>query len=383
MERIHSINPDRIAWCCADFGITPEQLAAETNISFATIEKVLARSEGSGLTFNQLSKLAGFFGRGVLFFMEQGPVEPERVHTSAFRTLANQKPELSPKLKLLIERVEQQRSIFLALRDEMDDVDLPRFVHPNLPKNIGEVAEVVREWLGVGEINTFDTYRAAIEDKGILVFRSNGYNGKWQIASDSPILGFSIYDAECPVIVVKKLYSNAQLTFTLMHELGHLLLHKESSIDDESDLYSHRGAEQEANAFAGLVLVPNEFLRRINYALMPDDVSEFDEWLSQHCRHWGVSTEVILRRLLDSGRLPQQSYAAYRRWRAGLPVEVAESGTRMYRHREPKNIFGDNFVRTVLGALSGRRITLSKASTYLDGLSLNDLHKLERHYAAI
>jgi Zn-dependent peptidase ImmA (M78 family)/transcriptional regulator with XRE-family HTH domain len=383
MERIHSINPDRIAWCCADFGITPEQLAAEINISTATIEKVLSRSEGSGLTFNQLSKLAAFFGRGVLFFMEQTPVEPERVHTSAFRTLANQKPELSPKLKLLIERVEQQRSIFSALRDEMDDVDLPRFIHPNLPKNIEEVALVVRQWLGVGPVNTFETYRKAIEDKGILVFRSNGYNGKWQIASDSPILGFSIYDPECPVIVVKKMYSNAQLTFTLMHELGHLLLHKESSIDDESDLYAHRGAEQEANAFAGLVLVPNDFLRRINDAARPDDVSEYDEWLSQNCRHWGVSTEVILRRLLDSGRLSQQSYAAYRRWRAGLPVEVADSGTRMFRHREPKNIFGDNFVRTVLGALNGRRITLSKASTYLDGLSLNDLHKLERHYASI
>ena len=59
-----------------------------------------------------------------------------------------------------------------------------------------------------------------------------------------------------------------------------------------------------------------------------------------------------------------------------------EDGTRMYRHREPKHIFGDRFVRTVLNSLSARRITLSKASGYLDGLKIADVHELERHYAS-
>jgi hypothetical protein len=35
----------------------------------------------------------------------------------------------------------------------------------------------------------------------------------------------------------------------------------------------------------------------------------------------------------------------------------------------------------VLNALSARQITLSKASDYLDGLKVTDLHKLERFYA--
>jgi hypothetical protein len=37
----------------------------------------------------------------------------------------------------------------------------------------------------------------------------------------------------------------------------------------------------------------------------------------------------------------------------------------------------------VLDALSGRYITLTKASSYLDGLKINDLHQLERHYAGL
>jgi Zn-dependent peptidase ImmA (M78 family) len=47
-----------------------------------------------------------------------------------------------------------------------------------------------------------------------------------------------------------------------MHELGHVLLHKTSSIDDDADLYSREGHEREANAFAGYLLVPDDFRKK-------------------------------------------------------------------------------------------------------------------------
>jgi Zn-dependent peptidase ImmA (M78 family) len=112
-------------------------------------------------------------------------------------------------------------------------------------------------------------------------------------------------------------------------------------------------------------------------------VSQYDEWLTRQRKTWGVSAEVILRRLLDAGRLPQSQYTAYRQWRAKLPILEAESGTRMYRYREPKHVFGDTFVRTVLDALNARHITLAKASTYLDSLKIKDLHQLENLYAGL
>jgi Zn-dependent peptidase ImmA (M78 family)/plasmid maintenance system antidote protein VapI len=383
MERIQSINPKRIAWCCADRGITPEELASEIGIARATIERVMA--SGDGLTFKQLHKLAGYFDRGVLFFLEQGPVDEVQAHTPQFRTLANQKPELSIKLKALIERVEKQREVYLSLREDLDDADRPKFRPPELSRrDLQEAARVAREWLGLAEENSFDTYRAAIEARGMLVFRSNGYNGKWQIAKENPILGFALYDLPCPLIVVKKQRWESRQAFTLMHELGHLLLHKASSIDDEQDLQSHEGREREANAFAGHMLVPDAFLTNILDAERPDEVSLYDEWLEQQRKAWGVSGEVILRRLLDAGRLSQSQYAAYRQWWKQVETTAKEeSGSRKYRHREPKHVFGDTFVRTVLDALNARHITLAKASSYLDNLKIDDLHQLERHYAGL
>lgn len=341
--------------------------------------------QGQGaMTFNQLSKVAAYFGRGVLFFLEPSPVNEEVVHSSAFRTLANQKPELSGKMKALIERVERQRDVYVSLREDLDDAVLPVFRPFEVPNNDPkEAARLVRAWLGLTDVNNFESYRHVVEKRGILVFRSNGYGGKWQIAKDSPILGFSIFDAVCPVIVVKKQPWEPQQCFTLMHELGHLLLHRESSIDDEGDMTSYEGREQEANVFAGQLLVPDELLARIADNTRPREAADFDNWLQPWRRLWGVSGEVILRRLLDAGRLSRRQYAAYRQWRAEQHFEQEEGGTRMYRHREPRHIFGDYYVRAVLDSLSAKNISLARASSYLDGLKINDLHMLERFYAGV
>lgn len=382
MERIHSINAERIAWCCADYGITPNELASRLDIAASRMEELMTGD--SSLTFNQLRKIADYFGRGVLFFLEEGPVDEARVHTPQFRTLANRKPEVTPELKKLIERTEQQRKVYLSLIEDLDEPERLRFNPPDIHGLAPSIAaREVRAWLKLGNSNDFDSYRAAVEAQGILVFRSNGYSGKWQIPKENPIQGFTLYDPVCPVIVVKKQPSERRQSFTLMHELAHLLVHRSSSIDDETDLYSHEGHEREANAFAGSLLVPDEFLATIDDPARPDEVSQFDPWLDRYCKAWGVSGEVILRRLMDTGRLPQSEYSAYRQWRTNQVFPEKDGGSRKYRHREPKHVFGDPFVRTVLGALNNRQITLAKASGYLDSIKIKDLHQLERFYAGL
>lgn len=381
MERLQSVNPERIEWCCEDRDVSLADLAADTNIALPTLEKTMAGEPG--VTFGQLRRIAEYFGRGVLFFLEQGPATAEMVHTPQFRTLANQKIGLSPKLKSLIERVEKSREIYLALQEDLQEDAAPRFAPPEVPRDVVRAAAAIRRWLGLGLENDFTSYRAALQTKGILVFRSNGYNGKWQIPKDSPVLGFALYDDRCPVIVVRKERFETRQSFTLMHELGHLVLHRASSIDDAADFHSNEGHEREANMFAGHLLVPAEFLLEINDQRRPRGVDEYDGWLRPQSEKWTVSTEVILRRLLDSGRLTADKYNEYRAWRDRQVYAEDGQGNRQYRHREPVHIFGDGYVRTVLDSLSGKRITLARASTYLDNLKISDLHQLERFYARV
>lgn len=381
MERIQLVNPERITWCCTERGITPNELASELKISTASIEKVMAREDG--LTFNQLQKIAKYFGRGIMFFLEDGPVNEMQVHSPQFRTLANQKPKLSTKIKTIIERAEKQRDLYVSLREDLDSNDELWFNPPDLSGNdYNQIADIVRQWLNLANKNNFETYRSAVEAVGILVFQSQGYNGQWKIAKEDPVLGFSLYDETCPVIVIKKQAWLSMQSFTLMHELGHILLHKTSFIDDDQDLYSREGKEQEANAFAGHLLVPNAFLESIRDIKRPSEVSEYDEWLAPFRKEWGVSSEVILRRLRDTGQLSTENYVEYREWRAKSDKpQRSNIGNRQYRHREPKHIFGDKFVRIVLDALNEQHITLAKASGYLDSIKIKDVKMLERYYA--
>ncbi|MHC4877397.1 MAG: ImmA/IrrE family metallo-endopeptidase [Planctomycetota bacterium] len=380
INRIPSINRDRIDWCCKECGITADELADEVGLLSNRLERDSLQKDG--LTYNQLKKVADFFQRGVLFFLETEPLKDEGIRSAHFRTLTNQKPDLSRKVLALIERVERQRILYLSLLEDIGEVPV-RFQPPRVSRsNVTGAATIARKWLNLSEESTFEAYRSALEARGVLVLRSNGYAGKWQLPKDSPICGFSLYEDHCPVIFVRRLHPETRQTFTLMHELGHLLLHKSSTIDSEADLTSLQGKERDANQFAGSVLVPESFLGTIDDAQRPDAVSDYETWLKPYKSRWGVSGEVILLRLVAAGRLQQAEYDAYRDFvRSVAPTSKPTTGDRSYRHREPKHIFGTPFVRVVLDALNTDQISLARASSYLDNIRTNDVHALEEHIA--
>lgn len=380
MQRIDQINPERLRWSIDDRQLSVEEIARKAGMAERTLKTAIAGR--AGLTFKQLKALADIFGRGVLFFLEPGPIQEEKVHSPQFRTLANQKPDLSGEVKGLIERVTRLRDVYLGLKD--DDEDRPLFRPPVLTGNAPQQASIVRQWLGIdaNQKQDFDRYRSAVEDCGVFVFLSTGYAGKWRFPIDSEVAGFSLYFTDCPVIAIRKQSSPARQLFTLMHELGHLLVHRASMIDEDADLYARRGREREANAFAGHLLVPDTILAQINDSHRPNEPAEYKDWLSVHTTQLGVSTETILRRLLDAQRLKQKDYDSYRQYMASLPkTKTKASGGNRWRDREPIHMFGDRYVRSVLGAVQTKQISLSKASGYLDHLKIPDVHKLEKYLA--
>ncbi len=385
MEKVEAFNPERLKWCTKQQGISLDDLARLQHISPQTLHKAL--SGEPTLTFTQLEKIAAFFNRGILFFLENTPVTEEQVFSPQFRTLANQKIDLTPGLKNFIQRVEKQRQVYLALLEDLGERETQEWQPHDMPatKNIKEVARYIRKWLGLGNKCDFDSFRIAVESKGILVFVSNGYQGQWKIEKENPVRGFSLYYREYPAIVIKKLDAKVAQAFTLAHELAHLLLHHNSFIDTEDDFYSHQGQEEAANAFAGNLLVPDEFIKTIDFiSFASNNVDSFEQDLKPYALHWGVSVEVIVRRLMDEGRLRKKDYQNYREWKRNQPVPATTGEKRVrYRYLEPRNIFGDPFVKVVLDAYRNDVVTLAKACSYLDNIKIDYVHKLEDKYARI
>lgn len=213
-----------------------------------------------------------------------------------------------------------------------------------------------------------------------MVFVNHNYNGNWKVKNES-LLGFSLSYDILPVIFIKKTSPSRQ-TFTLMHELGHLLLGHRSKIDYDSDIHNPQAkSEVPANLFAGMVLVPDTFLLSSSIESVPQDATELEGHFHTLSERLGVSTEVILRRLLEKSLLSQQLYIDYRHWDARKQERktISQPISRKYRYREPVKLFGEPYVRKMLHALNHKRITLNKASNFLDNLSIQDIQKLEQH----
>jgi len=301
------------------------------------------------------------------------------MQSAQFRSLTNQKPKLSRKLKIIIENVESYRDIYLTLREYISDQAMP-FVPSQMPSDPAEAADMAREWLDIPQQNSFIHTRTAIDRAGALVLRSNGYHGKWKVPDEDDVLGFSIHHDICPIIFVRKQASEARQLFTLAHELGHLLLHKNHYIDGEAEFYSNADHEVEANKFAGHFLVPDERLSEVLDRERPSNVAEYSNWLSPQTKALGVSIETVLRRLLDSGRLSESNYVSYRTWASTNVSPKKDGGSRAFRHREPRHLFGDQFVSAVIQSLQENKISLVVASQYLDNLKAEDVRKLEAYY---
>lgn len=384
MEKI-AINPSRLEWCLNAEQIDLNHLSAKLNIAQKTLEQAMESKEV--FSINQLEKIANYFKRNLLFFLESEAPQEEEIYSLQFRTINNQKPIHSPKLRTFVEQVEKQRQVYLGLLEDLGEA-INNTWYPddlNLNEGIKSISANIRGWLGLEVSDNFSAMRDAVEQKGIMVIVSNGYNGKWQIDKKNPVRGFSLYYDLLPIIVIKKQASLGAQTFTLMHEFAHLLLHRESVIDNDEDFYNYQGKEKEANEFAGNLLIPDDFLNQINTEkLLNLQVQEYDSFLADYRKLWSVSNRAILVRLLINEEISQYHYQNYVDYKEEqLRRETAQISSkpipRTYRHREPMNVFGKPFVYAVFDSLHNKKITLAKASTYLDNLKISDVRQLEQH----
>ena len=319
MSELIRVNPERIEWCCNKYGITLEHLSKKTEIKQKKLTDILGRKEDPLVTYNQLEKLADFFGESLLFFIKSEPVEESNVLTPQFRTFDSQMPIIDLKVKKIIENVVAQHRVFLGLQDDLD-IEVEKFKGIDLSNiSVKEQAIKVRKWLGIDNSKkmAFKDYRRLIEDKNILVFLSAGYNGAWKIPNDSSVIGFSFYDEKVPVIFVKKdnQYSESLSVFTLFHELAHILLHKKTIIDTNEIITSDKGIEREANQLAANILVTESSLKLIEFSEKPERIEDYAYWLHPITERLSVSPDVVLLRLMEYDLISQNEFDNFRAYR--------------------------------------------------------------------
>ncbi len=176
--------------------------------------------------------------------------------------------------------------------------------------SIKELSNLIRERIGLSISKQFSFHspeqmfkycRHMLEESGIFTFKDS--------FEDRFISGFSLLDEEFPVIMINNSTAFSRQVFTLIHELGHILVGV-NGVTDINENYisemidSEQRLEIKCNNFAAEVLVPEEqFMKDIKgIETINDDI------VAHLAERYSVSREVILRKLLDKKKVSQEIY---------------------------------------------------------------------------
>jgi len=203
----------------------------------------------------------------------------------------------------------------------------------------------------------FKYWRHALEEAGIYTFKDS--------FKDKHISGFCLLDDEYPIVFINNSTAHARQTFTLIHELGHILFGVHGVTDVDESYFKHmlmhdRNLEIICNRFAAELLVPSDsFANDISYFRHDDPDS-----IERIARKYSVSREVILRRLLDSNVISEQYYQTKAaKWNREYLRQGERSGGNYYLTRLA--YLGEGYTRLAYANYVTGRISMEELASHL------------------
>jgi Zn-dependent peptidase ImmA (M78 family) len=241
----------------------------------------------------------------------------------------------------------------------------------SIEDQVETVGAAIRTYLGVKQTGqqtwratAFDNWRTAIEAKDVLVFMV------LRLAL-TEMRGVAIAESKLPIILINSKDRTNGRTFTLLHEFCHLVVRASSisGLDFVAPEPASAVVEQFCNAVAGAALAPGDWLLSEHLVRARGQVKTWgDDELAALAGRFGVSREVILRRLLTLGRTTQAFYESRRAcFQAEYDAlgEKKSSGGPERTSSCSANLVG-GFTRLVFQGYYDRQLTLRDGASHLN-----------------
>ncbi|TPL55513.1 ImmA/IrrE family metallo-endopeptidase [Mesorhizobium sp. B2-4-2] len=363
------INPAILRWARDQARLSPEAAAEGIGIS---ADKLQACEAGDKqLTFPQFLAAANFYKRApAIFYLNEPPAGFQPIQD--FRRL-RETPEDAFKsgLEWAIRQARERRELALELRKDLGEPVRTFELRASVKDQIETVGAAIRTYLGVTQADqqtwrakAFDNWRTAIEAKDVLVFMVP------RLAL-TEMRGVAIAETKLPIILINSKDRTNGRTFTLLHEFCHLVVRASgiSGLDFVAPEPASAVVEQFCNAVAGAALAPSDWLLSEHLVRAKGQVKTWhDDELAALAGRFGVSREVILRRLLTLGRTTQ---AFYESRRASFQAEYDALGEKKSsggpeRHLVVLSQLGRGFTRLVFQGYYDRQLTLRDVASHLN-----------------
>ena len=362
-------NPEMLVWARRSSAMPLEVAADKLGIGS---ERLKAWESGSERpTIPQLRHVGTLYRRPLAAFYYPSPpkLPPKLRDMRLLPALANELDWVD--LSMEARTARERRAMLLEVLEAQGEI-LPELkLRVRLGVDPEGISVKVRETLGVTlegqaepetDYESLAYWRACLENKGVLVLQTGNL-------SITTARGFSIPEFPLPVIVINRSDSPLGRVFTMMHELVHIMLRLGGVCDmDYRDWRppTEQKIEVFCNHVAGAALVPRERLMSIPLvAARKTDADWKESDFIKLSRLFGVSREVIVRRLLILGRVSPELYQARR-----------DEYVKEYQRRDDARSQKGGFLppaSDVVSTLGSRYVSLVLDAWYNEALTRSDL----------
>jgi len=367
-EPVAGVRPEVMRWARQSIGLSVADVALRLK---KTVEEIESWETGGAFpSYPQLEKLAYQIYKRPLavFFL---PAPPEEISpVREFRTLpTDDLQSLAADTHLHIRRAHAYQ---LALRELFGERNPGEHcIWKELPisraHSVMEQAAAVRDYLGITleeqvrwkeDGQALKKWRKAIEDKGIFIFKES--------FDQKDISGFCLVDSQFPVVYLNNSTTKTRQTFSLLHELAHLLL-SVNGLSKFDQRYIERLPDQEkqterfCNAIAAEILIPSPDFQ-LQAKQFPADIERASEQqFSDLAARYGVSREAVLRRFLDQDRVTAAFYEL--KAKAWAAQQKKGAGGDWYASQ---NVYlSDRFAREVVSRHYKNQLSVEQAADLL------------------
>lgn len=389
MPQVEHINPRLLTWARETAGFTvPEaapRLGLRDGVNATAAEKLAAIEETGQISRPVLQKAATVFRRPLIaFYLSDVPRRGERGED--FRAPASAGGHASSREEAMLDALvrdvrARQQLVREILDDEEEAVGLP-FV-ASIPKSSSPkaVAEAIRlaidfhldvqERCGSPE-HLFRQLRSAAERAGVYVLLLGDLGSPQSDISEQVFRGFALADTSAPFVVINDNDAAAGRSFTLVHELAHILVGS-SGVSGPLRRASQDPVERLCNDAASYFLLPPGALDAIAQSAKGADANQANQLSAVIAARWNVSQAVVIYRFVRNDWISDQTASDLF---ASLAERWRQHKQRVRQERDPgatgpgyyqlrRSMVGARLVDLTRRALRGGTITRTTAARVL------------------
>ena len=381
------VNPEILVWARQSAGLTLEE-AAKKNQRLRDGQKASAADKLNALELGMaepsrpvLVEMARVYRRPlVTFYLSKPPAQGER--GTDFRTLATDHSTADDALlDALVRDIRARQSMVRAILEDIEEAEPLPFVGSHvIGDGLPEVLASLKSLLDVdldayrkqrNATAAFGLLRTRAENAGVFVLLKGNLGSHHTDIVDTDVFrGFTIADDVAPFVIINHHDARPAWSFTLLHELTHLLLGQTgvSGARAENDL--ERFCDDVASEF----LFPHEESKELIFA-QGTDFETIALQISARSNEANVSRTMLAYKIWRSGGIGRDTFNRLKNmFRAQWLSEREErreqtrqqqSGVVVNPYVTRRHQLGQPLVGLVRRAMTSGELTTSKASTVL------------------